>query len=153
MTRSGVRTLHRTVLLLSIFVYSVTGSACRTRDKAVEKVGENRPLVLADLDYGPGEYSPRREEPRAVYATQINDTLIYPVQSGRAEDHAPAIEAILQARYGSGAQVITHEATNKLLIHIPPYDIEKVRERQHSGRMRARRDRSVVEASGRSRQR
>ncbi len=62
-------------------------------------------------------------EPRPISDThpyQINDYLIYPVKTQKAEDLAPVIQELFQMRYGPGFVVIPHVPTNKLMIYLPP---------------------------------
>jgi hypothetical protein len=118
----------RGLLMVTILAIHFGPVGCRTAYRAQDLDRAYGPeLSLDDLDYPPLKYAPPREERRPIYAKQINDTLIYPVQSGRAEDYAETLRPILENRYGSGVLIIPHAATNQLIIKIPPYDPEDLR--------------------------
>ena len=120
------------VLVLLTLVGILCG--CRTTYEAQDMHPDDLPtLTLEDLDDDPRGLTSRGRERPPIYAKQINDTLIYPVQTGRAEDYAETLRPILENRYGGDVIIIAHEATNQLIIKIPPYDPEDVR----SGRGRS----------------
>lgn len=85
-----------------------------------------RPLGLRELprwEDGPQRGSRAAPSSRRLvvekYPTRDRDIIIYPVQSGRAEDLAATLEPLFAARFGPGVRVIPHVPTNQLFIYIP----------------------------------
>jgi hypothetical protein len=68
----------------------------------------------------------------------LNDIIIYPVKTGRAEDLAATLEPILLGRYGPGVTVIAHTATNQILIKLPNAEDREAFQRQPQATTRPR---------------
>lgn len=66
------------------------------------------------------EGHPLGEEHAAARTVVIGNSILYPVQWGRAEELAITLAPVVESIYGPGARVVAYPPTNHLIIHLPP---------------------------------
>jgi hypothetical protein len=109
---------HRNILSVPVVLIVVIALSSGCSSSPPKRERKQLTSASKALAPPPGEAQrPEKKPERKI--VQFGNTLIVPVEWGRAAEEAATLTPILRAKYGPQVQVVPHVETNQILIHLP----------------------------------